>query len=288
MPAFQLKARLRVRAREDRLLEGSYSLLWMSANQWREEIRLPGYTRVRVGGPKKYWQARSLPYEFVGVSELDSLLDLGRYARLISDSKLKKVRDMTWDGKELFCVEERFERTGIRRICFDKISGALDLEQAGDLELVGVGMMTRRIYSEYRPWGGKIFPWVVTGLSAEKVIIEFTVESLSSPQNSASGLFQPPADAQEWASCAAQMPEKQVRDLSLKPPVTTGTNRERGTVWVYGVIESDGTLSHVSLAGSAGPNLDKAVLDAVSRSRFKPIVCDGAPARKEVLFGYSY
>jgi len=287
MPAFQLSARLRVWAPKNQSLDGSYDLIWISPSQWREEISLPGYTRIRVGGPGKYWQKRTLPYEWVQVSDLDSLLDVERLVRLIGDSKLKMAQNISREGKDLSCVEMRFGRTGIRHVCFDKGSGALDLEE-GSSSHTTENVMDRRAYSEFRQWGNKIFPWAITGLSAEKAIIQFSVASLTAPQSADPALFQPPPGADEWASCAAIATPKLVNVVPVNASGTAAVTGQRRTVWVYAVIQTNGTLSHVSLETPIDTNLDRAILEAVSRWRFRPIICGGVPVRKETLVGYSY
>jgi hypothetical protein len=47
----------------------------------------------------------------------------------------------------------------------------------------------------------------------------------------------------------------------------------------YGVIEADGTVSHVTLIRGATPSLQSAATDAVRQWRYKPASCGSTPIR---------
>ena len=74
-PPFQMRVRIYALADREQPMEGNNLLVWNSPSQWREEITLPGYARVRVGGEGKYWQKRSVNYEPLRVYEFSRLLD---------------------------------------------------------------------------------------------------------------------------------------------------------------------------------------------------------------------
>src|SRR5438105_4028525 len=54
LPSFEMKASVQIES-QGKLLDGSYQLLWNGPEQWREEIQLPEYTEVQVGGKQAVW-----------------------------------------------------------------------------------------------------------------------------------------------------------------------------------------------------------------------------------------
>ena len=50
---FKLRAKVRMLGGKEQMYEGTFELLWNSPSQWREELQLPGYSRLRVGADHK-------------------------------------------------------------------------------------------------------------------------------------------------------------------------------------------------------------------------------------------
>ncbi len=95
------------RARAQRERRGTYRLLWLSESKWREEITLPRYTRVRVGGAGKYWQKRSSDYEVLAIYELSEVLDFVSHLRSRAQQLTPKVKRERDHGQQLQCVGAR-------------------------------------------------------------------------------------------------------------------------------------------------------------------------------------
>jgi hypothetical protein len=49
LPAFEMTANVRISS-NGKIEDGSYRLLWNGPQRWREEIEVPRYSEVRVGG----------------------------------------------------------------------------------------------------------------------------------------------------------------------------------------------------------------------------------------------
>src|ERR1700692_350200 len=88
MPAFRLSATITLTVDEKGPLEGKYVFLKSSDGNWREELFLPGYSRLRVGDEHNYWQARSLEYDPLPIQNIDDLLD---FSRMLSFEKKRKL-----------------------------------------------------------------------------------------------------------------------------------------------------------------------------------------------------
>jgi len=80
-PPFELDAKLNVYGGNGAATPGSYKLIWLSPDEWREELTYGGYTRVRVGGKDEYWQQRSIDYESLQIHELSLAIDFASSLR---------------------------------------------------------------------------------------------------------------------------------------------------------------------------------------------------------------
>jgi outer membrane biosynthesis protein TonB len=56
----------------------------------------------------------------------------------------------------------------------------------------------------------------------------------------------------------------------------------------YAVIETDGTLSHLTLIQQVTPALEAAVADAVRQWRYKPAACGSTPVRVETAIAVDF
>jgi periplasmic protein TonB len=111
----------------------------------------------------------------------------------------------------------------------------------------------------------------------------FHVEEVSPAEPIDPSLFQRPPGAEEWESC--DLPEE-AAVLEQPPPKYPEEARKSalsGVVQIYAVIETDGTLSHLTVLTSARPDMDKAALDAVSKWRYRPPACNGKPFRTHTI-----
>jgi TonB family protein len=66
-----------------------------------------------------------------------------------------------------------------------------------------------------------------------------------------------------------------------KYPANARANGEKGIVVFYGVIETDGTLSHLTLIQRATPTLESAAADAIRQWHYRPAACGSTPIRME-------
>lgn len=73
LPSFQMKADVQIET-QGKLVDGSYELLWNGPAQWREEIRLPGYTEVQVGGNGTVWTQRTTDFHPLSIYNLHKAL----------------------------------------------------------------------------------------------------------------------------------------------------------------------------------------------------------------------
>jgi hypothetical protein len=81
LPSFRMRADLRI----DNLgkpLDGSYELLWNGPDQWKEQITVPGYTEVQVGGKGTIWIKRTTDFIPFDVYRVHAPLGFGLVCRV--------------------------------------------------------------------------------------------------------------------------------------------------------------------------------------------------------------
>src|SRR5512132_864369 len=122
LPSFQIKANVQIESKGKHLV-GHYQLLWNGPDQWREEISLPGYTEVQVGGKGTVWIQRNTGFFPLRIWQLHAALGFGSesgsgptlagslvYSGLTAKDTVKKVHSRKVHGEKLTCIEFENER----------------------------------------------------------------------------------------------------------------------------------------------------------------------------------
>jgi hypothetical protein len=76
LPSFEIKADIRI-SNEHGSLDGAYVLLWNGPREWREELRLPGYSETQIGGKGAVSIKRSLAAMPLRIHQLHLTLGFG-------------------------------------------------------------------------------------------------------------------------------------------------------------------------------------------------------------------
>jgi hypothetical protein len=287
MPPFKLRARVRVLGGKDQPYDGTFELLWLSAMQWREQLLLPGFSRVRVGGKDKIWVQRSIHYEIAQSEQLDHPIAISSKLRVGPHEKLGKQEKKKESGVVQDCVEiDRSPGDSKRLLCFDSATGGLAIEeqlQPNAPSVLQATLITKTEYSDFRDWGGHSYPYSMIAFSGKRPLVEVHVEEIVRFDSSDASLFQPPTGSEEWEICDS--PELPVLLESPRPkyPDDARRNAVAGVVQSYAVIETDGTLSHLAVVTSARPDMDRASPDALAQWRYKPQTCNGISVRTHTI-----
>ncbi|HEX2714161.1 MAG TPA: energy transducer TonB, partial [Candidatus Acidoferrales bacterium] len=143
-------------------------------------------------------------------------------------------------------------------------------------------------YSEYIPWGGKVFPGVLRTTEGGKRVVEMRVEEISANASPDPAIYQPPPGSEAWAWCNNPDRGRVLDRVQPVYPAQAKLELRSGKVSVYAVIGVNGRLTNLRIARSAGPDLDNATLDAVKRWRYRPTSCNGVSIRDEVVIDVVY
>lgn len=280
-PAFRLTARLKTGGGSGRpSMEGSVVLTWLSPGTWREEIRLPGFEQGRVAREGKVWTARSLAFEPVRVWQLEELLDIYERCSVGPGETPSEIKNGKEGGARVRCVEIAGSTPGNpgADVCADMQSGLP--AQIRDKGYFGDPWVVTYKYGEYAPWGGKQFPRWMRAFEGANLAVEVRAE-LNPPPPVDASMLAPPPQAVESDGCDHPMPAYAIDEVRPRYPELAMSARRQGMVSLYLVVAADGSVEHLAVARSTGPDFDAASTEAVKRWRYHPASCGGKPVESE-------
>jgi hypothetical protein len=285
---FRMMARFKTKNITGRMIEGSYELVWISPEKWRERISVPtgGYERVRVGAVGRFWQSRTTKSEVEPIHTLTESWDFIGALRKAQVLDSGKPRKRTVRGQQASCVKVGRKGETPYEMCFDIHRGVLLRIQSSG----GYGLTTRTEFDDFLTWQGRLFPRAHRQFFRTEMVIEIVVEKIEELESIDPSLFDPPPDSREWGNCADPQPPVLLEEGKNSPELV----RRQGPIdrdmmaAVYAVIGTDGKLRDVTLARSARPDLDAVCLEYVRGCLYRPQLCDGIPVETERIFKFGY
>ena len=266
LPSFEMKASVRI-DNKGQPLDGSYILLWNGPEQWREEISLPGYSEVKVGGKGVVSLKRSTDFMPLQLNPLYQTLSYGRALATGPEETVKQVHHRNVNGVKVGCAEiaEQQYHTTLREVCVDLSTGAL-VRQPPLLD------------REMMPIGAKLFPRFLSYVEKGKPLAEVQVTELKTTEQLPSSGFEPPVGAVSKPGCMSPNTGLLVKKMTPSYPELEKRSGHEGTVTMYALIGTDGVPQGLRIVSGVTPGLNKASLDAVQQWRYKPYTCDGIGA----------
>lgn len=273
IPHFYLEASVSFVKGKD-AVTGSYKLYWDGKAKWRDEFEAGGYKEVRIGVGEKVWTQRNLPEMSLYAFEFRSLMNTRNLLRVEADEKITGVSEKKIQGIQAECLKLEPVRTGIgwdRVLCLDA-STLVILKNRDSIQ-----------YSDPRRIGEKIFPFTwysernfpIIWNSEKKLTLSVKVLSLTKSMNFDPVLFQPPAQVDPVIGC--HLPIEPQTTVPARPvyPDEAKMRRISGSVWIYGVVDTNGKIKNEKVVSSPSDLLNAASLDGVRQMRFAPATCDG-------------
>jgi TonB family protein len=262
---YRVQYRFKVTAFGSVNVPGTFLRVWSGSGRWRQEISVPGYSGTIVVNGNKKWILRNT----VAEPNVFSSLEWGLQPKLQwePDEVAHAVRSERHGAQRFHCIERGPKNGGWRTLCFDDATGKLTT-------LTNNGMSFE--YSDWRQIDSRLVAGHVKMLGHEHQEVDAELVSLEQP-SAADTEFSKPTGGEEWAYCEHQSPPI----LTARSEPDFGLATLRGGVEVYGVIETDGHISHATIVSGSGKEFEKPALAAFSRWRFRPAMCDGVPIRTE-------
>ena len=273
--SFQLDAKVQMWGFDGKPISGSYSLVWVSINRWREVLLFSGYSRIRVGGDGKYWQQRSLDYEPIQLSELSDSVDFASSLRAAKPSGELKSRQES--GRTFECAHIAKDSTD--EYCFDPSQSVLVLEKIHGA--AGVPLSVQ--YSDFQAFGEKRFPAQIQVTAGGAPIADFSVTRLANIESTALSNLAPPDGASMWLTCSNPQKPRLINSVQPVYPSIEKTAHRQGEVLMYAIIATDGTLQNVRILAAPSPRLGDSAVDAARRWRYEPRRCGEVPTPTEIF-----
>lgn len=275
-----MRAAIQVTNAKDASVKGNYVLNRVSASQWREEIRFADYDRLRVGNAKGYWQKSALSYQPELIFQLDTMLHLKDALRIGATQHLGKVRTREKNGVRCECTEVKWTTATDREMCFDQDSGALvSVEYPRDSFPREI---SRTEYDAFKKLDEKFVPYEIRALRDGKIVASVTILEIEKTTERDPTLFEAPVDAELWEHCDDMQQAVVATQAIPRYPQSARDNHVQGEVILYGVVETDGSVSHITVIQQAAPELVSAAVEAVRQWRYKPAFCGQRPVRVEI------
>ncbi|MGH9432054.1 MAG: TonB family protein [Terriglobia bacterium] len=270
-PPFKLEAKVTLH-NGDGITEVSYLRLWASEDKWRIETSAPDFHSLNGKDGDKAWHVGDHPYFSFVLSETLQMLDAPGRLKLNEKAGASKHSSRESNGISMSCVQEKVKGTKGTTYCFDTDTGALAEEDVGFPKLV-------RQYRDYKPFGQLSFPRSELLYFNGTLVAEVQVQELEQETDLSESFFKPPPGsvAQYLPVCNSHTVQAARRIFGIQPqyPPDALRKRETGRVRFWAIVGTDGRLHQLTVLQSAGPGLDAAALQAVSRWRYQPISCDG-------------
>jgi TonB family protein len=213
--------------------------------------------------------------------QLNSILDFGAALKVGTKQALGKVKSRKKDGTPQRCVEVKWTAGTERILCFDEANGSLvsiEYPRRDDPYALDISKVE---YSAFDNLGDKRIPHEVHAFRDKAVIVTTKITELTPITEEDPGLFAAPTNSEFWPQCGDIQTPELVNHVFPKYPTSAKMHGEQGRVVFYAVIETDGTLSHLTAIERLTPTLESAAADAIRQWRYKPAACGSTPIRVE-------
>jgi TonB family protein len=285
LPSFLMRADIQIEE-NGKLVDGTYELLWNGPDQWREGIRVPGYTEVQIGDKGTVRVKRSTDFIPVPIYNLHQALGFGSTTgapqsmslvqpALGPKDTIKKENVRKDHGEKLTCFEIDHGNNLSSDVCVNDASGTLvRSSQFSD--------------DGFQPVGTKTFPRGITFRLENRAVARITVTKLASPAQFTPDAFTPPAGVTPQAGCMNPLAPHAVDKPAPHYPESARQQHREGTVAFEVSIGKDGVPKLQRLLQSAGSDFDDSAKQAISRWRYDPAQCSGQPVELETVLQVNY
>lgn len=287
LPSFRMTASVQVENQGEQL-EGSYRLLWNGPEQWREEIKIPGYTELQIGGKGTVWVQRSTDFLPLRISQLHAALgfwssassDAGYSAYLVRagispTDRVKKLRSRKQHGDKLTCVEVEHQTDFSTELCVNDGTGTLFRGEPYEDH-------------DFQPVGGKVFPRTLGFVDKGKTVVKISVSSLVALVEFPTDSFIPVAGVAAQVGCMNPAPYRRIKIVPPHYPSSLRQQHVQGMAAFDVSIATDGLPRIRKMVASSNPSFEKATEDAIAAWRYEPATCDGKPVEVETVLRMNY
>jgi TonB family protein len=264
---FQLMLNFKVRGANSGTMNGQYAWLVSPEGDWRKETRFSDYSDLQVKRGSSLWVKRNIDFVPLQAAWVDDAFDNFVYLNRAEDT-IDRYFTTSEHHVDLRCIERTRDKMA-RKLCFDA-EGNLRMAEMKDSK----GTYE---YSDYRPVGQKFAPYKIVAQRDGQVVFEGDIESLSIDSKVDQRLLEPPTSAINRGGCLTPRLPKIKEKIAPRYPEDARNEHRQGSVTVYVLIASDGTVHDPVVVHTAGQSLDSAAVTAIRRWQYEPAMCTATP-----------
>jgi hypothetical protein len=294
-PSFRLAALVQTPGEKGGAIEGTYTLLWKSPTLWRDEIKFPDYSQVRVARLDRLFISRNPPNASMDVFRLLRLLEFPPFLSSSEPAKEKKLQEKIKDGQRERVIEVTRAGRSWEKIYLD---GAAPIPLM--IEFKGAQYGSRYPYKDfdvkygfedYVEFHGHQVPRMVSQRVWDVLKYKIQVQELADATLDESD-FDPPSDAKWIRWCPHPTPPKPkllpriIPNSAFPPQFRTGG--PPSDVVIYGIIGTDGQWHNLAPVKSEGKVVDSFWIHELLRESFSPALCGEVPVESEALMEFKF
>ena len=265
----------------DGIAEGSYELLVLDSEHWREELAFQGWSETNGRFGPTRWRLRTRANKPMRMFQAFRTVDPGAHLRLAQHATIAKVTHSNPQGRSIVCLGLKGPEKDTSELCFDRISAALVSARYHNPEAFYT-------FSGQHTLEDKIIPRLLRCIEAAEPAVEAEVTSLAVVEGLDIALFAPVKGAILWPHCDEPTPPRVLAKREATQPVHAKAQRQFGTVMCIGEVSPDGIIEDIAVVQSRGGLLDQAVKKALATWQWEPARCGGTPVPYEVKVQYTF
>lgn len=198
-----------------------------------------------------------------------------------------KAKSQEKDGVRQSCVAVNWARATDRVLCFNDSNGALIAIEYPQKDRQAPPPISRIEFSAFHSVAAKLVPLEIRAFKDGNTVATMKVLEITEVREINPALFHPPSDAVLWPQCDDMQDAEPVDRVPLYYSHVMRLMSPKRVI-LYGVIEENGSLSHVTVIQGATPDTNTAALDAFRRWRYKPARCGQTPIRVETSMWFDF
>jgi len=258
-------------------VHGTYTLVWVDADRWREEFALPDYQEVHVGGHPIIRRLESRPIPPLAAMRARSLVKRMTLSATLQNWHVEKTREEQEGQMTAKCVSLSLGEWTDATYCFDPDQG---YPLSSNTKMLSDEKTTA--WSDYLNLGGHWIPRVTREFQKGVLIAQNQIKDASLLSSFDPALFSPPAGAEQMEGCGTAEYPKPIRRAEPPYPSAEKANRVEGTVTLFVRIDRQGKAETVGILESLDAGLEQSAMQTVKEWRYKPASCGGNPIPMEM------
>jgi TonB family protein len=255
---------------------GHLTLKWEAKDRWWRRIVMGDFEQIEIRNGDRLYTTRSVNFMPVRIRELISLV---QFAEGSEDLLVKKEKLRVENGVEMTClkVEQANLKGKPHEVCLNSASH----EVLSDEWQEPPDERSREQYADYFGFAGRRYPRNLQLLVNGSRVITASVQTLTTAAFD-QALLVPPKGAIERRQCADMKHSVPVKTPDPAYPMSARQNRLMGDTTVAMTVLADGSVTDITLIGSATQSMDDATLQTLRSWRFKPAMCGSEPVISDI------